>query len=900
MSPVSERVTRKKKIDPLLRKSGWDIQPYTDSTPLSSYHAVALEEFPTNNGPADYALILNGKIVGVIEAKRESVGPQEVLTQARRYAKGIPDSIASFSCDEYRIPFLYSSNGTIIWFIDVRNEQNRSHEIKRFHTPQALQERLSSDFDTICQKLISTPNTHPRLRPYQIQANQAVETAITERKQKMLVAMATGTGKTFTMVNQVYRLMKSGVAKRVLFLVDRRALAAQAIRAFASFEPEPGLKFDKIYEVYSQSISLSDGEDGEKVDFKKIPESYLTDPKPDHAYVYVCTIQRLTINLFGRSFACSGSNVSDEGFDEDAAELSIPIHAFDMIIADECHRGYTSSEEAVWRQTLSHFDSTTIGLTATPASHTIGFFKEKVFEYKYEDAVRDGYLVDWDLVKVRSNVRIEGIFLKEDDEIESIDAETGDFFTDHLEDERAFDASEIEQKITAIDSNRKILKEIKKYADDHQKVYGRFPKTLIFAVNDLPHTSHADQLVDLARDIFKKGDEFVQKITGKVDRPLQHIREFRNRQKPGVVVTVDLLTTGVDIPDLEYIVFLRPVKSRILFEQMIGRGTRKGEHYDNKSQFWVFDCFDGTLVEYFKKSCGVAEMLPRGPVRPLEEIIKDIWDNKDRQYNTRVLVKRLHRIDKEMSGDARVLFSRFIPDGDVAKFAIKLEGKLKDDFTGTMEILKNKDFTDLCTSYPRKKRFFYRDYITEDTVTSELVIRDSGGNDYKPEDYLTAFSRFVRENPEKVDAITILLERPRDFRHEVLDTLRTILKQQPQHFTEVNLQRAFQAKYRKSLVDIISMVKRAAREESPLLTADERVMQAFVRVCEGKTFSPEQQEWLDRIRMHLVENLSIAADDFDDMPVFADRGGFGRANRIFDGGLSQMITDFNLAICAEG
>lgn len=193
MSPVSERVTRKKKIDPLLRKSGWDIQPYTDSTPLSSYHAVALEEYPTKNGPADYALILNGKIVGVIEAKRESIGPQEVLTQARRYAKGIPDSVASFSFDEYRVPFLYSSNGTINWFIDVRHEQNRSHEIKRFHTPQVLQERLSSDFDTLCQKLLSTPNNHPRLRPYQIQANHAVENAIADRKQKMLVAMATGT-----------------------------------------------------------------------------------------------------------------------------------------------------------------------------------------------------------------------------------------------------------------------------------------------------------------------------------------------------------------------------------------------------------------------------------------------------------------------------------------------------------------------------------------------------------------------------------------------------------------------------------------------------------------------------------------------------------------------------------
>src|SRR5205807_5271191 len=222
-----------------------------------------------------------------------------------------------------------------------------------------------------------------------------------------------------------------------------------------------------------------------------------------------------------------------------------------------------------------------------------------------------------------------------------------------IEDQREFPTTEIEEKVTSPDSNRKILEEVKKWALDHEQETGRFPKTLIFGANDLPHTSHADQLVDTARDIFGRGDSFVQKITGRVDRPLQRIREFRNRATPGIVVTVDMLSTGVDIPDLEGIVFLRPVKSRILFEQMLGRGTRKGEHFPDKSHFVVFDCFDGTLLEYFKKATAITAEPPQGETRTIVEIISDIWNNRDRDYNIRRLVKRLQRIEKEMSGEAR-------------------------------------------------------------------------------------------------------------------------------------------------------------------------------------------------------------------------------------------------------
>jgi type I restriction enzyme, R subunit len=566
MPTEAERVTRRQRIDPQLVQSGWRITRYEVDAGTSRLSRVAVEEYGTKNGPVDYALCNAGHVRAVVEAKKVTLGPQGVLVQAERYSKGI-GQLPRYR-DEFGVPFLYSTNGEVIWFHDVRHGLNRSRRVSGFHTPAALEEMLARDLDAETANLAGIPeNRH--MRPYQVEANTTIEQAIRDRKRKLLVAMATGTGKTLTMVNEVYRLMKSGAARRVLFLVDRKALAAQAVRAFASFEAEPGLKFDKIYPVYSQRFQQSDLDEGSTWDPNVMPNALLTSPKLGDAFVYVCTIQRMAMNLLGGEGALT---IGDESVDADVPQLDIPIHAFDLIIADECHRGYSAKDMSVWRTTLDHFDAVKVGLTATPAAHTVAYFENLVYRYEYDRAVREGHLVDYDVVRVRSNVRMNGVFLGEGEQVDQVDPETGTRQLDLLEDERSFDATEVERKITAPDSNRKIIEELKAYADEHERQHGRLPKMLVFAANDLPHTSHADQLVDLARDIFGRGDSFVAKITGRVDRPLQRIREFRNRPNPGVVVTVDLLTTGVDIPDLEYIVFLRPVKSRILFEQ-IGNQT---------------------------------------------------------------------------------------------------------------------------------------------------------------------------------------------------------------------------------------------------------------------------------------------------------------------------------------
>jgi len=603
----------------------------------------------------------------------------------------------------------------------------------------------------------------------------------------------------------------------------------------------------------------------------------------------------MTVNLFGWEKAFE-QKASDPDYEEDAQKLDIPIHAFDVIIADECHRGYTAKETAIWRDVMEYFDAIKIGLTATPAPHSLALFREVIYRYTTDRAIQDGYLVDYDPVKIKSNVRMKGVFLRKGDLVGIIDTTTGQEVYDELEDEREFFSEDIERQITTPESNRKIIKEIAKYAYKHEEETGRFPKILIFAVNDLPHTSHADQIVNICREEFQQGDNFVQKITGSpsVDRPLQRIKEFRNRPKPKIAVTVDMLTTGVDIPSLEFVVFLRPVKSRILWVQMLGRGTRLCPEI-NKGKFVILDCFDGTLIEYFKNTTDFKVELPQKEPISLQQVIENIYQNVDRHYYIKVLIKRLRRIERTMSGEAREKFAHYIPEGDIGKFAAELPEIIKNDFMQTMTILRNKDFQDLLENYPRAKRSFLVGYSVEDTVESEVMIR--AGKEYmKPEDYLDAFTRFVKENPEHIEAIRILLERPKEWKTTALNELREKLARN--HFPEKELQKAHKLVHNKSLADIISMVKHAAKEQEPILSAEERVDKALEKVKTGKAFDEEQLNWLGLIREHLVKNLTIEMEDFEYAPIFERQGGRMKAKKIFRDNLEPLIEEIDYAIAA--
>lgn len=892
----SEWKTRKTRIDAQLKALNpqWTIIPYEEGMDTSVLTCHAVEEYPTDSGPADYALFVNGILLGILEAKKVSINPQNVLEQAKRYASGCKKAVGAWG--KFKVPFLYASNGTQIWFADVRNEKYYARELLDFHTKDALHEMFARDSIESFKWFQNNPNEIEMLRPYQKEAIAAIEGGLTEQKRLMLLAMATGVGKTVTAVSMIYRLIKSGIARRILFLVDRRALAAQAAQAFSSFITPSGNKFNQEYEVFSQRFRKEDFEEGEKFDVGVMPNEYMTAPNASHTYVYVATIQRMAINLFGRE-GSFGQDASDPDVDDEADKISIPIHAFDIIIADECHRGYTSKDTNIWRSVLNHFDAVKIGLTATPASHTVAFFGKPVYRYTVEQAVLDGYLVDYQAVKIKSDVRISGIFLKEGEKVGLKDPLTGTEIIDALEDEREFDSQDVERKITSPDSNRKILEEIVRYAKFHEEQTGRFPKTLIFAVNDIPHTSHADQLVAIARDVIGRGDDFVQKITGSpsVDRPLEKIRRFRNRPEPRVVVTVDMLSTGVDIPALEFIVFLRPVKSRILWTQMLGRGTRKC-HDINKEFFTIFDCFDGTLIEYFKDSTDfVIEIEEIKESISTPEIIENIWNNVERDYNTKRLMKRLRRVSETMSAKARDDFSAYITDGDISRFTDGLQKLLKSKFSETMTILRDKKFQELLQNYDRAKAPFYVAYGNQDAVSSEYVFKVCD-KQLKPAEYLVAFSDFIHENKDKIEALSILFKNPRKWNTRVLKEIRQELKKNA--FEEDKVRKAHELSGHKALADIISMLKNADNERTPLLSAEERVNKAMTDIIAAHTFNDEQKAWLDYIREHLVINLAIEKENFDLVPVLERHGGLAKAKKIFGPELDAIIEEINFKLAA--
>jgi type I restriction enzyme R subunit len=887
----SEFVTRKKRIDPRLKRLGWIILPYQFGMNTASLTNHAVEEYPTSSGPSDYTLFVDGRLIGILEAKKVTVATINTLEQAKRYAKGLVHSIGTWN--GYMVPFLYSTNGELISFLDVRSPNNLARSLSEFHTPSALKELFNRHTDITHKKLQDTANDGDFMRPYQKAAVASIENSIIDGKRKMLVAMATGTGKTFMAVNSVYRLLKSGVAKRILFLVDRKSLAAQTAVSFSAYSTPAGNKFNQEYELFSQRFRKDDFEEGDKFDINVLPNEYLTKPDATKTFVYVCTIQRMAINLLGKSAV-----FTDENNDTDIEEgdkIDIPIHAFDIIIADECHRGYTSQDTNVWRTVLEYFDAIKIGLTATPALHTVGYFGNPISRYPIEDAILDGYLVDYSAVKVNSGVRMKGVFLSEGEQVEKVDTRTGQLQIENLEDERSFNSTEVEKKITVPDSNKKIISEIAKHALEFEKERGHFPKILIFAVNDVSHASHADQLVSICKEIFGRGDDFVAKITGNanVDRPLQKIKMFRNRPEPKVVVTVDMLSTGVDIPALEFIVFLRPVKSRILWEQMLGRGTRKCEEI-NKDSFIVFDCFDGTLIEYFKDVSNFKFEAPGTPTIAIEEIIRRINNNEERDYNTNVLVKRLHRIAKSMSSEARIDFAAFIPEGDIGMFASNLHSLLKRDFGGTMRILNNKTFQRLLVSYKRPPPTFYIAREQEDEVYSETVF-NVGDQYLKPIEYLAAFTEFVKAHRSDIDAMKVVLEKPMGWNTQVLRDLRKMLAQN--HFQEADLRKAHNLVYHKSLVDIISMIKHADKKE-PLLSINERIDKAIDKVFGNRILDNAQHSWITYIKEHLVTNLTLEEDDFNDIPIFEAHGGLGRFKRLFEDNYKILITEINAAIAA--
>lgn len=546
-------------IDKQLQSAGWEADTenirYSKGIRPEKNRNMAIAEWPTSHGFADYALFAGLTLVGIVEAKKKGKDVISDLEQAKKYSRDVEilgeEIFPGGPWGEYKVPFLFSTNGrpylkqletkSGIWFLDARKNTNHPRALQAWYTPMGLLDMVKNDIDEANQKLKAEPFDYLvdslKLRDYQIGAIKSIEKTLEDGKRNILIAMATGTGKTRTIIGLVYRLLKTHRFKRILFLVDRSALGEQAEDAFKEATLEDLLNFTQIYDLKGLS--------------HKVPD--------DHTKIHISTVQGMVKRIM----------YSENSEDTPAVDW------YDCIIVDEAHRGYILDKEmgdtelqfrdqndyvSKYRKVLEYFDAVKIGLTATPAAHTAEIFGKPVFTYSYREAVIDGYLVDHEPpYQINTKLKAEGIKWKKGEKAPIYDPVTGEILnSDELPDDLNFDVEKFNKQVITENFNRTVIKELIKYLDPDG-----LEKTLIFASTD----DHGDMVVKILKEEFEEAgvpidDGAVVKITGSINDPLGTIRKFKNERLPSIVVTVDLLTTGIDVPQIVNLVFLRTVKSR--------------------------------------------------------------------------------------------------------------------------------------------------------------------------------------------------------------------------------------------------------------------------------------------------------------------------------------------------
>jgi type I restriction enzyme R subunit len=867
-------------IDQQLRDAGWEadtrrLRHAAGARPAPG-KAMAIAEWPTESGPVDYALFVDGRCVGVIEAKAELKDVPGRLGQAKRYARGIrldEDQASNggpwqHGLDTFRVPFLFATNGrpyvkqlatkSGIWFWDARPGQGDARALPEWFSPRDLIERLeqsAEDFDGIAERELGVTG----LRPYQEQAIAAVETAVAAGQRHILLAMATGTGKTRLAIAMMYELLRRKRFRRILFLVDRNALGRQTLDAMSNTDTSGFLKFDQVFPVADLQ--------------KKFPEA--TDR------VQVATVQAMIRRVF------------DEADDERPTPGT-----YDLIIVDEAHRGYTLDAElreedlgfrnledylSAYRRVLDFFDATKIALTATPALHTREIFGAPVFRYGYRQAVIDGFLIDHRPPRrITTALSQTGIAFEAGEEVNILDPRTGQIDLFELDDQVAFEVSEFNKKVYTTAFNRAVAEAVASECPPTAP-----GKTLLFAARD----DHADILVEQLRaaltdEYGPQPHDLVDKITGSVDRPLDRIKAFKNDPRPKYVVTVDLLTTGIDVPAITNLVFVRRVNSRILYDQMIGRATRRCDEI-GKEFFRIFDA-----VDIYANLQDVTDMRPVvvDPALSFATLVGDLeraTTDEDRGFvRDQIVVKLRQRI-------------KYIDDARRDQLELGL-GPL----TALAERLKSAppaDMLDLFRQHPSLAAVLDAAnpakkgdglYVSEHP--DELVsVEDDFGGRASPAEYIESFEAFVQSNMNAVPAMIAATQRPRELTRRDLKDLAILLDEKG--FSEASLRRAYgRTRNADIAAHIIGFVRQAAIGD-PLVPYATRVRNGIQALVDARPWTARQKQWLVRIGRSLeaqpVGDPEILAD-----PLFAQNGGFEAVDRDFDHGLGEVLKDLNAAI----
>lgn len=946
----------RRQIDEAFAEVGWIVQD-RDEMNLAAGPGVAVREFKMapGHGFADYMLFVDGQAAGVLEAKPAGYTLSSVELQADKYATGLP---VGLNPPVRPLPFLYVSTGVETRFInrlDPRPKSRRISHLPHIHRPETLAEWLTEEtLDAWVKRLhaegggfyTAAGDAHPAslrarlqtlppveqdyLYPIQVEAVGNLERSLKRDHRRALVQMATGSGKTIFAITSVYRLIRYAGARRVLFLVDRSNLGEQAEKEFQGFRtPEDHRKFTELYTVQRLTSNTSGAS----------------------SKVVVTTIQRLYSMLKGEpDFAAEDEAPSQFESGGSARSEPLPVvynpayppEYFDVIVIDECHRSiYT-----VWRQVLEYFDAFLVGLTATPAKHTFGFFnKNLVMEYDHERAVADGVNVDFEVYDIRTRITGQGATIEAapDTMVEYRDRQTRERRWERPDEDITYAAAELDRRVVARDQIRTVVRTFRdRLFIDIFPGRTEVPKTLVFAKDD----SHAEDIVEIVRDEFGRGNDFCQKITYRVTaaQPRDLIQAFRNSFEPRIAVTVDMISTGADIKPIEIVMFMRAVRSRVLFEQMKGRGVRVIDARElqavtpdarAKTHFVIVDCV------------GVSDV-PLADTQPLERkqsvsfkaLLEHVAMGGTDPDMLSSLAGRLARLDRQCGPEerqqiaaasggpgigaiSRDIVERLDPDRQIAEarstFNVPAGEEPTDQQVQQAAAALLKQAAEPIATRPALRRLLQdiksrMEQIIDDISVDELV--EAGASEQakqKAQSLVASFEQFIADNRDEIDALQCFYGQPyaKRLRFGDLKALAEAIKAPPRAWTPEKLWRAYEtldrdrvrgASVQRLLTDLVSLVRFATRQDAELTPFREHVRARFdhwlaQQRTAGRDFTAEQLRWLEMIRDHVAASVEVSLEDFDYAP-FAEEGGRGRAAQVFGEGLGPLLDELNQVLAA--
>lgn len=902
-------------IDEKLKMSGWQVQNVNQLNLLAGL-GVAVREFPTSTGPVDYVLFINGEPVGVIEAKKSSAGENITVVeeQSSRYA----NSTFKWINRDHSIRFAYEATDKLVKFTDYKDIKYRSRKVFSFHRPEYLESLLQAS-DTIRNNMKHFPPLDPvGFRDCQINAINNMDVSFADNRPRALVQMATGAGKTFTAITEAYRLLKYGKMNRILFLVDTKSLGEQAEREFLAYTPSDDTRsFSQLYGV------------------RRLKSSYI----PNDVQICISTIQRMYSILKEEDL---DESTEEESFNEYVTADSkapkevvynekYPPEFFDCIIIDECHRSIYN----VWQQVLTYFDAFLVGLTATPDKRTFAFFNENVVsEYRREQAIIDGVNVGEDIFLIETEVSQKGGHILKR-VIEYRDRLSREKRWEQMDEDLDYDKNKLDKDVVNPSQIRTVIKTFKENL--FTSLFPRrkeVPKTLIFAKTD----SHADDIINIVREEFGEGNEFCKKITYSVENAEDTLSSFRNDYYPRIAVTVDMIATGTDVKPLECLIFMRDVRSKNYFEQMVGRGTRTicvddlqkvtPSATENKDHFVIVDAVGVT-----KSKKSETRSLERKPTVSMKELMMNVALGDKSEDTLTSLANRISRLDKQMTDkehkgfkknvgtSARDLANNLLNafDEDViaekAKFLIMSDVPTQQDLEKAQKELLNEATKPFYN--PDNRNFIENIRRSHDQVI-DTVNLDSvvyAGFDSQREEnadkVITTFREFIEENKDEIIALRIIYNENYKDRPMVIEQLKSLYeKLKKKNITVERLWDCYYIKFTNKvkrgtvaqLTDLISIIRFEIGATDELTSFADRVNANFKEWTFRKNagysqFTEEQMEWLRLIKDHIISSLSILDEDLDYTP-FDHKGGLLGFYEAFGDNYKNILNEMNVALVA--